>query len=338
MADRNMSEESRERYISSINSLKELLARSEEQQQLIAMDEGSVTELFGHIQQQRQEKQVGNISQNISNSATEQANPAIESSEAPLNNIEAGEEERGMSVDFEVELFIEEIRKLGCLWNTSLSSYKDRNAKQNAWKILSNIFNKDVEFLKTQLKYLKDNLKKCLDRRSKATKSGAAASKLPTCKYFDQLRFLHGKVCNKPTESNLTPVIDVEDSSLAVNNSSALTSFVTQSVLCPETSTPTSSKSIPASAPGKSKAETEIIANTPAKRSKSRAEMAFAVDTMLVKTLKDMQEPTVTDQDEDLLFCKSLVPILKKMPARQNRLAKIKINQLLFDIEFNDEL
>ncbi|XP_028418946.1 uncharacterized protein LOC114544533 [Dendronephthya gigantea] len=291
MADRNMSEESRERYISSINSLKELLARSEEQQQLIAMDEGSVTELFGHIQQQRQEKQVGNISQNISNSATEQANPAIDSSEAPLTNIEAGEEERGMSIDFEVELFIEEIRKLGCLWNTSLSSYKDRNAKQNAWKILSNIFNKDVEFLKTQLKYLKDNLKKCLDRRSKATKSGAAAS-----------------------------------------------NFVTQSVLCPETSTPTSSKSIPASAPGKSKAETEIIANTPAKRSKSRAEMAFAVDTMLVKTLKDMQEPTVTDQDEDLLFCKSLVPILKKMPARQNRLAKIKINQLLFDIEFNDEL
>jgi hypothetical protein len=40
-------------------------------------------------------------------------------------SIEAGEaeEERGVSKDFEVELFIEETRKLGCLWNTSLSSY-----------------------------------------------------------------------------------------------------------------------------------------------------------------------------------------------------------------------
>ena len=73
------------------------------------------------------------------------ANPATEPSGAPLTSIEAGEteEERGVSTDFEVELFIEEIRKLGCLWNTSLSSYKDRNAKQNAWQILSNIFNKD---------------------------------------------------------------------------------------------------------------------------------------------------------------------------------------------------
>ena len=56
------------------------------------------------------------------------ANPATEPSGAPLTSIEAGEteEERGVSTDFEVELFIEEIRKLGCLWNISLSSYKDK--------------------------------------------------------------------------------------------------------------------------------------------------------------------------------------------------------------------
>lgn len=199
-----------------------------------------------------------------------------------------------------------------------------------------------VEFLKTQLKYLKDNLKKCLDRRSKATKSGSAASKLATCKYFDQLSFLHSKVSNKPTESNLTPVIEVEDTPSVQVNPSAST--VTQSVPCPKNPTmmSTLAKDTSSSVSGKNKAESEIIPYTPAKRSKSRAEMAYAVDTLLVKTLQDMQDPsskstTAHDNDEDMLFCQSLVPLLKKMPARQNRLAKIKINQLLFDMEFNDE-
>ena len=60
-----------------------------------------------------------------------------------------------------------------------------------------------VEFLQKQSKYLKDNLKKCLDTRSKLTKSGAPASSLPKCNYFEVMRFLHDKTANKPTESNL---------------------------------------------------------------------------------------------------------------------------------------
>ena len=44
---------------------------------------------------------------------------------------------------FDKELFIEEIRPFGCLWNTSLPSYKDRTVKANAWKKLSQIFDRD---------------------------------------------------------------------------------------------------------------------------------------------------------------------------------------------------
>ena len=35
------------------------------------------------------------------------------------------------------------------------------------------------------------------------TRSGAAASSLPTCKYFAQMSFLYGSVGNRHTESNL---------------------------------------------------------------------------------------------------------------------------------------
>ena len=39
---------------------------------------------------------------------------------------------------------------------------------------------------------------------------------------------------------------------------------------------------------------------------------------------------------EDALYCKSLVPIMKALPLKKKRLAKTKIIQLLFDLEFNE--
>ena len=55
---------------------------------------------------------------------------------------------------------------------------------------------------------MKDTLKKCLDKRNRMTRSGAAASNLSKCKFFDQVIFLHEKSANKPTQSNLDIVPD----------------------------------------------------------------------------------------------------------------------------------
>ena len=63
-----------------------------------------------------------------------------------------------------------------------------------------------VEFVQRNLRNLKDNLKKCFDKRRQMSKSGAAASALPTCKYFEQMWFLHDKTANRPTDSNITPL------------------------------------------------------------------------------------------------------------------------------------
>ena len=60
-----------------------------------------------------------------------------------------------------------------------------------------------AEYLQRSFKYLKDNLKKCLDRRANMTKSEAPATSLPTCNYFNQMLYLSERVGNQPTESNL---------------------------------------------------------------------------------------------------------------------------------------
>ena len=61
-----------------------------------------------------------------------------------------------------------------------------------------------MPFLQKQPKNLKDMLKKCLDKRNRMARSGAAAVKLPKCQYFDQMAFLHEKSASKVTETNLS--------------------------------------------------------------------------------------------------------------------------------------
>ena len=36
-----------------------------------------------------------------------------------------------------------QIRKYHCLWDTNSSTYKDRNVRSNAWKEISDVFNKE---------------------------------------------------------------------------------------------------------------------------------------------------------------------------------------------------
>ena len=50
---------------------------------------------------------------------------------------------------------------------------------------------------------LRKNYRKCLAKREKATRSGAAAKKLPTCNFFVELSFLRDTLLNRTTESNL---------------------------------------------------------------------------------------------------------------------------------------
>ena len=59
------------------------------------------------------------------------------------------------------------------------------------------------EIIKAEWEKLRENYRKCLAKREKATRSGAAAKKLPTCNLFVELSFLRDKLLNRRTESNL---------------------------------------------------------------------------------------------------------------------------------------
>jgi len=185
-----------------------------------------------------------------------------------------------------------------------------------------------VEFPQQQLKNLKDNLKKCLDKRTKMTRSGAAASSLPTCKYFAQMSFLYGSVGNRPTESNLcnlmTPPSTVTQSPDTQTEADPSTSAMTETV---ERETHANKRPI----------SRDLFSNN---RSRNRMNRDVA-ELMLLKQLNESdmmcKKMTEEDDDEDLLFCRSLVPILKEIPTKKRRLARIKMSQLLFDMQYSEE-
>ena len=90
---------------------------------------------------------------------------------------------------------------------------------------------------------------------------------------------------------------------------------------------------------GRNKAESEIIPYTGTWDAKSRAEMAYAVDTLLVIILQDMQDPssksTTAGDNDEILFYQSLVPLLRR--CLQDKTCCQDKKQLLFDMVFIDE-
>ena len=177
-----------------------------------------------------------------------------------------------------------------------------------------------VDFLKREWEKLKENYRKCIQKREKATRSGAGRKTLPTCNFFEELAFIRDTVSKRKCETNLTTFrsdeLDSESVSFESNDFTAPISPGNTSAV-----SATSSKS-----------------STSRKR-KSQQQFQTEVDTMIYDALKK-DALKVEDQvdvkldDPNKLFCLSLVDELKSLNHQQNILARIKIQQVLYDIRY----
>ena len=83
----------------------------------------------------------------------------------------------------------------------------------------------------------------------------------------------------------------------------------------------------------------KIVPKQKLKRKLSPEESTNQVQQELLNRLTQVDDDlkyTLADECEDTLYTRSLIPILKGMPLKKKRLAKIKISQLLYDMEFED--
>ena len=51
----------------------------------------------------------------------------------------------------------------------------------------------------------------------------------------------------------------------------------------------------------------------------------------------DIKKLLTESESEDPLYCRSLVPMLKMLPMKKKRLAKIRISQLLDELQFDEK-
>lgn len=82
------------------------------------------------------------------------------------------------------------------------------------------------------------------------------------------------------------------------------------------------------------------------KKKDAREELSNTVDLLTLKYLdnfssaeKELNQSTENfkEEDPDMLFLKSLHSSLTKLPKRQNRRARIKMQQVLFELEGSDD-
>ena len=74
-------------------------------------------------------------------------NNNIDDNKSTIENVEGGVSKQGnedeRSIEFDKEIFLEELRPFRYLWDINAPSYKERPTKNNGWQMLSQLFNRD---------------------------------------------------------------------------------------------------------------------------------------------------------------------------------------------------
>lgn len=182
--------------------------------------------------------------------------------------------------------------------------------------------------LKKEWGKLKDNYRKTLSKRDKATRSGAGNKKLPTCNFFAELSFLHDSVSNRLCTTNIPSAL------LSPTPSPSLSVVVDDEISDDSSFASPPYKYMSSSGSESRSAHTESKKRRPSNNDET--------DMLLIQTLDKHlssvppNQLSIAEEDDDRLFSLSLVKTLKGLDAKKKGLAKIKIQQVLFDIQFQD--
>jgi hypothetical protein len=161
------------------------------------------------------------------------------------------------------------------------------------------------------------------------TRSGSANKKLPSCDYFAELSFLRDVVTGRKTESNIQVIQPVDTATTATPYDPSTSSAAPLYSDIEDKSTQPSSSVI---------RDTRAIRNARKRRSDQIDELlaiSLAQDFKNEKTTNEMLKNK--SEDQDVLFCSSLVKTFQKLKGKKNRIAKMKVLEILVEFENDDD-
>ncbi|XP_041349472.1 uncharacterized protein LOC121368790 [Gigantopelta aegis] len=225
----------------------------------------------------------------------------------------------------EDELLINEVRKYPNLYDTGLVEYRDHGRTEQSWIAVGSILEKrSWREVKDRWKYLRDQYTKC--KRSQVGRSGDPAVKKHKWKYFDLLNFLSDHVKHRETDGNLNRSTCSPKETLREDIKDSDTDGE------PDTQADKESLDDPQSKPSASCSATDP--QTQRKKVTSKPKDT-CVDEALISYLKNRSTAREPD-NADTLFGKMVGASLEKLSKRNRSLAKLKIQQVLYEMEEKD--
>lgn len=183
---------------------------------------------------------------------------------------------------------------------------------------------------------MKDNYRRCLKRREKETASGSARKVLSKCLFFNELVFLRDILSPRETTSHV-------NLSMTTTSSASLTSPVATAPAISSTGqvflqSPAShdifSGESDSQSTHSSGSDFRAIGNVRKRRNDTKT---TNIDALLARSLMDdiekKDEKNEKIEDSDVLFCQSLVSSLKTLNPKKNKLARIKLMEVLYELE-----
>ena len=211
---------------------------------------------------------------------------------------------------------------------------------------------------------LRENFRRCLNRRKKATKSGAGGQALPSCQFFTELSFLNDVIgvrsstCSNIKSDIFTPPPSPADNqrlspftppSSPADNQRLSPTIMTRTISSVTNSDYDSShlsaaavRNVPITNSLEPASSKQVVPNSGSIQNKlshtnKRKQQIDPVQSALEKAIiADVENNKNNETDPDELFCKSLVSSFKNLPKKKNKRAKIKVLQVLLDMEDSD--
>ncbi|KAF5273354.1 hypothetical protein FQR65_LT17172 [Abscondita terminalis] len=212
---------------------------------------------------------------------------------------------------FDTELFIDEVERRPAIWDIECDDYSNKIIKNRAWQELVEIFGNCEDTVEKKNIFKYTTLKKMEKhtrlpqyrkyKKEKRTPSGSGARKGARYMYFSRLSFLQNSVSNKDTTTNIEEQNERHSEETSQLNPNA----------------------------------TEATEIRPPKRKKSQVpeeKMAVLIEKSIESRKNfqnELQENSITKQDDDKLFCLSLYKELKKVPENRRLATKIELLQVI---------
>ncbi|XP_005109006.1 uncharacterized protein LOC101859047 [Aplysia californica] len=231
------------------------------------------------------------------------------------------------------ELVIAAVQKAQALYDRTHKLHANRQFLHQAWKDIGQELNIDGAVAKKKWTSLRDYFQR-QHREMTAFKSGPRPSKKKKWPLYDSMTFLVPYVNDRPAPSNLSEINDLE-----LNATDTVSQSSTE---VPSIHSPVQKEDVTVSAvetpPGLEDAEVEQ--NTPASKRhfscatrKRSAQVDIDIQREILDTLRTI--PTALyvppqEEDEDLLFFKSMIPKIKALDVLQKMELQAEMHSVLF--------